>query len=197
MTTRDMAKKAVREQILLTALGRFKNKGFDQTTVEDIAVDIGMSVRTFFRYFRAKEDMMLAPTLGFSASFLSYFADQLESHDLWNALGYSLEKTALTCEKVGTSAQTLDLQEIILKTPILLARQLEIVERLQLEATEMAILKCSQAKELGWAMTNAIVRSAFACQRAVQCQLDGDIQSDEAVAQLRRLLDGIRPAVLG
>lgn len=193
MTTRDTAKKAVRDQISLAALSRFKENGFDKTTIEEIAVDVGMSVRTFFRYFRAKEDVVLAPSQAFSTSFLNEFAEQMSSHDLWTSLGRALEKTAQTCEKLGDGQQSLELQAMIAKTPTLLARQLEINERLQLDATEFALSNSAEAKNLGWSLTNAIIRSAFACLRATQCSLDGDIQSTEAIELLRILMTRLRP----
>ncbi len=47
-----------RAELERAALDRFALQGFDETTVDDIAAAAGISRRTFFRYFRSKNDVV-------------------------------------------------------------------------------------------------------------------------------------------
>lgn len=48
----------VRDAIWDAAVNLFSEKGFDETTVDDIAQASGVSRRSFFRYFSSKNDLM-------------------------------------------------------------------------------------------------------------------------------------------
>jgi AcrR family transcriptional regulator len=48
-----------KQMVQREALALFADKGYDQTTVDDIAHAAAMSPRTFFRYFPTKEDVVL------------------------------------------------------------------------------------------------------------------------------------------
>lgn len=47
-----------REELELIALELFAERGFDQTTVDDVAEAAGIGRRTFFRYFASKNDVV-------------------------------------------------------------------------------------------------------------------------------------------
>jgi mycofactocin system transcriptional regulator len=47
-----------REQIEAAALGLFAERGYEATTVEDIATSVGVGRRTLFRYFDSKNDIV-------------------------------------------------------------------------------------------------------------------------------------------
>jgi len=56
---RELHKAATRRALQDAALRMFEAGGYGQTTVRDIAEAAGVTERTFFRYFRSKEDLVL------------------------------------------------------------------------------------------------------------------------------------------
>jgi AcrR family transcriptional regulator len=56
---RDITREAVRTRISEVAVDLFAEHGFDSVTVEQIAAEVGISARSFHRYFPAKEDAVI------------------------------------------------------------------------------------------------------------------------------------------
>lgn len=46
----------LRRDLVAAAIELFRTRGYDDTTIDDIAAAAGVGRRTFFRYFRSKED---------------------------------------------------------------------------------------------------------------------------------------------
>jgi AcrR family transcriptional regulator len=60
VSLRERNRARTAEEIERVALALFETRGYAPTTVTDIAGAAGVSVRTFFRYFPAKEDVVFA-----------------------------------------------------------------------------------------------------------------------------------------
>lgn len=56
---RAARKQLTTRELILAAFELFAIQGYDETTVEQIADQVGISKRTFFRYFANKEDLVL------------------------------------------------------------------------------------------------------------------------------------------
>ena len=162
MNIRTLTRKALKEQITLTAYKLFRENGYEKTTVEAISGALGMSARNYFRYFPAKEDLLLEPTHEFRSLFLTVFAKRLDTEDIWEAMKNSIAECALHF----TSQQEEEMQAFIRSTPALFSRQLEIFEGLVSEATDCYVQH--HAKKLSRNTVNAVIRSGFACLHAVQ-----------------------------
>jgi len=57
---RERTRRAVRAEIAEIALRMFADRGYEKTTVDDIARAAGLTKRSFFRYFPSKEDAAFA-----------------------------------------------------------------------------------------------------------------------------------------
>jgi AcrR family transcriptional regulator len=57
----------VRDAIWTVAIDLFAEKGFDETTLDDIVTAAGTSRRTFFRYFESKRDLIAQPIVSYGA----------------------------------------------------------------------------------------------------------------------------------
>src|SRR6476659_3633504 len=63
-----------RERLQATTLELFAERGFEQTTVAEIASKAGLTERTFFRYFADKREVLFAGQDEFEAMFVDHIA---------------------------------------------------------------------------------------------------------------------------
>lgn len=57
---REQKKRETKKRITETGVGLFLKQGIDQTTLDEIAVAAGISRRTFFHYFKSKDEILLS-----------------------------------------------------------------------------------------------------------------------------------------
>jgi len=113
---------AVYAEITRTARELFLERGFEATTIDDIAAAAGISRRSFFRYFGTKEDIVL----GDLAAQGELVREQLEARpateDAWTALLNALRNTP----RLGSDDATmLKISKMLYGTPSLRARSIE------------------------------------------------------------------------
>jgi AcrR family transcriptional regulator len=55
---RQSRQRRIHAELIAAGTAMFRDRGFDDTTVSDIAAHVGISRRTFFRYFKTKDDLV-------------------------------------------------------------------------------------------------------------------------------------------
>ena len=113
----------VREELSEAALLLFAQQGFDETTIDQIAAAVGVSPRTFFRYFKVKEDVLVE------------FLGQIGEHLVAELTARPADEPALTALRQAVAPlvsrllehpeKSLKLTRLLLRTPAVKARYLD------------------------------------------------------------------------
>jgi AcrR family transcriptional regulator len=83
---RQRTRAVVRSLLAQTALELFATKGFDNTTIDEIAAAAGVSRRTLFNYFRNKEDLALSGLSEQGDLIAARFAERPHNESVWASL---------------------------------------------------------------------------------------------------------------
>lgn len=135
-TLRESKKQRTRDALLRAAIELFTTRGYDRTTVDDIAEAVDVSQRTFFRYFAGKEEAALA----LEALVVPRFVQAVRGRPAAEAPIEALRQAVLegwnslheVIEAVVPVELYLRMHRVIESTPALLAAQL----RLNLESED-------------------------------------------------------------
>jgi AcrR family transcriptional regulator len=120
---RERTRQAVRAQVLTAAWELFVQQGYDATTVDEIAAAVGMSQRSFFRYFSSKEDVVLEKFEAVGTMLADELAARPASEDAWEALRRTFDVIVRPAEQ--DPRHGLVLLRITGQAPALRARVLE------------------------------------------------------------------------
>lgn len=116
---RERARRAVRAELAQIALGLFAERGFDETTVGEIAESAGLTKRSFFRYFPAKEDVVFAGIDVTGEQVVQDIRARPADEDPWQSLHQVLRQWQ---QQIRASEQALASLRLIESTPSLRAR---------------------------------------------------------------------------
>jgi len=120
-------KERMLEEATDIAIRLFLEQGFEETTVDDLCAAMGLSRRSFFRYFKAKEDVVLLFIRDFGVQGCRIFTARPADEGLLPALRHSMDPFI---EYVNAEpARTLALMRLIQGSPILRAGHLDRLDR--------------------------------------------------------------------
>ena len=83
---RERTRRTVRGELAQLAVGLFVEKGYDETTIDDLAAAAGMSKRTFFRYFASKEELVMGKYEFFGEQLAEDLAARPAGEPVWVSL---------------------------------------------------------------------------------------------------------------
>jgi AcrR family transcriptional regulator len=126
---RERKKQRTRDALVDAAFALFRRKGFEATTIDEIADAVDVSPRTFFRYFESKEDVALTLLdLQFSTIY-EEFAARPAHEPVLTALRHATVAMMRACED-GTDGFDADrftcVQKMVRESPAVHARSLEL-----------------------------------------------------------------------
>jgi AcrR family transcriptional regulator len=116
-------KQRTRQLLAEAAAELFYERGYDATTIDDIAAVVDVSPRTFYRYFPTKEDLVVAIGETSIESFLAALAARPAGESLLAAVGAAVDD-ALAPGWVDTS-RVRSFMALIRDTPAFRARWVE------------------------------------------------------------------------
>jgi len=137
---RERKKQRTREALIDAAFQLFQAKGFEATTVEEIADEVDVSSRTFFRYFSSKEDVVLTFQEEQFATMLDALAARPASEPVMTALRNASVSVIRACENgdYGFDPERFGcLQQMMETSPAVFGSSLEHGQKKQAEITRI------------------------------------------------------------
>jgi AcrR family transcriptional regulator len=106
VSLRERKKRLAQTTIEETALRLFQQKGYEQTSIQDIADAVMMSSRTFFRYFASKEEVLFAPMYAIQSEGLRFLEREAPTESAHAALKATFKYLASLYQQQRTNFLT-------------------------------------------------------------------------------------------
>jgi AcrR family transcriptional regulator len=190
MSLAERKRQLVRDQLCEAALRLLAGQGYEETTIEQVVAAAGVSRRTFFRYFKSKEDVIVESVADMSTAVRAALAARPARENPQTAIRAALSETI--DEVMAEPAKAVPLIRLLFDTPALRRRYLERQSILQGElAAELARREGLDEREdrddLGPALAAGVAITAFmvAIDSWARHGGDGDLNAliDEAFAR--------------
>lgn len=187
---REQKKAQLRATTLEVAQELFKERGFDQTTLDDICVGAGISKRTFFRYFADKESLVFPNRDGRLEAFRSFLIANGDAENPFEVLRVATQ--VFSQEYNQNSDKIAAQQRLIQSSPSLRAREAEIDRDWELEIAAAFARRSAPGRQNElWASVAAgavmgVVRATMREWFAQGCREDLNALGQMAIDSLER-----------
>ena len=134
----------VQDAIWNAAIDLFGEKGFDATTVDDIAAAAGVSQRTFFRYFASKNDLMGQGMLTYGEAIREAINAGPKSAVAFEVLRSAVLEITTT---ISSHARTRDVIAVTIKCPAAREAQLSRMGQVEQEVAQAFAARMKKGRE--------------------------------------------------
>ncbi|MEU4237513.1 TetR family transcriptional regulator [Actinoplanes sp. NPDC026619] len=190
---RERTRRAVQREIGEAALALFVERGFDTTTIDDIAAAVGMSQRSVFRYFATKEEIVVGKLDLATDQMVGTLRARPPGEPVW----VSLRKIFDLLDEPIPQVTAEQVHRVVLETPALLAAYLQKLQQVQ-EAVAGALAERAAAAGKPYAADDptprALTAAAFGCMVAAQHSWLASGAAGSLGAALDRAMATLRPA---
>src|SRR6266540_2815108 len=192
LPVRERTRRAVRGELAQLAVSLFVEKGYDETTIDDLAAAAGMSKRTFFRYFASKEELVMGKYEYFGEQLAEDLAARPAGEPIWMSLRQTFKRVADYVENDARRTESVAMEKIVRDHPTLNASYLERVSRMQELLLDEARTRTGRPDPAD-PRTAAIVGAAFSCLIAAWTTWLTTDQAKPFGVLLDQALGAIRP----
>ncbi|HWG26988.1 TetR family transcriptional regulator [Actinospica sp.] len=191
---RERTRRAVRAELTDVALDLFLRRGFEATTVDEIAASAGISRRSLFRYFASKEAIIFDSLQDVGERLAEALAKRPREEDPWVSLRHSFE--VVTAYNEDNPERTLAFWTMLEETASLKARHFEHLMRWQQLLVPDIAVRLGEVEDDGayGPCAPAVVGAALACLDAANHAWLRSRGKADVVLLLNEAMHAVRPA---
>lgn len=183
----------MQSRIAQAAEALFVAKGFEETTVDEIAAAVGMSQRSFFRYFASKDEVVLDSVERLGEELVGALEARPPGEAEWDSLRRSFDPIVARLNDAEKREHDQALHRIVDASPRLFAAYLGRLDQLQRSLSERLLERAVvSGREPDGLVLRATVGCAFACLHAAMVQTA--TEPEDFGRRLDRAMAALRPA---
>lgn len=194
----ESKRRAVRAEIADAAERLFLARGYEATTVEDIAGEVGMSLRSVYRYFPTKDDVLVSRFVTSGLTLVEGLRSRPEDESAWDSMRAALEPLTQHLDNQPDQESARRLHRAIFDTATLTGRYLQQLHETELTTREVLRERPQIKRQLATSPGAEIalftlVSCAFACFVTAQDAWSRRTDDLPFAVVLTQALDAIKP----
>jgi AcrR family transcriptional regulator len=188
---RERKKMLAREAIEEAALRLFHERGYENTSIEDIAEAVVMSPRTFFRYFASKEDVVFTSWQEIVDTVVVFLSQLPQDASLYAILNAVLDHISTIFQ--ARQKRSLIMYQVVTTTPALIPPYLYLITSLEQIIHTIIIQRWNMQQDdqhMMLAIATTITSFRVTLQSWLQDGAEGDLPAS-VHETMERLRDGL------